>query len=226
MTWLLAYPSPEQEPKANPPELNVILDSMERTEAQDPAFSRPHEVMREYKLFHNDDPKPTSDVTTQVSFTPPDSKTFTITDAQGSPRGKKIITTMLEQEVASAKQRSKQEISRNNYDFIFVREQNFGVVPEYVLHIIPKRKDTSLLLGDIWVDANSYRIRQIIGVPVTNPSFWIKDLHITLQFTVVNDMWILASVDAIATVRFLGVYTLSGLNLEPPTTASSSPRPR
>ena len=49
MTWLLAYPSPEQEPKANPPELNVILDSMERTEAQDPAFSRPHEVMREFR---------------------------------------------------------------------------------------------------------------------------------------------------------------------------------
>jgi len=188
MTWLLAYPSPEQERKANPPELSLILDSMERTEAQDPAFSRPHEVMREYKLFHNDDPKPTSDVTAQVSFTPPDTKSFKITDAQGSPRGRKIITAMLEQEVASAKERNRQEISRSNYYFVLVREQNFGAVPEYVLHIIPKRKDTSLLLGDIWIDARTYRIRQIIGVPVTNPSFWIKDLHITVQFTVLNGM--------------------------------------
>jgi hypothetical protein len=33
--------------------------------------------------------------------------------------------------------------------------------PEYVLHIIPKRKEKSLLLGDTWVDAKTYRIRQI-----------------------------------------------------------------
>jgi hypothetical protein len=219
-------PLPAQDSAANPPDLNLILDSLERAEVQDPAFSRPHEVMREYKLFRNDNPKPISDVTVQVSFAPPDVKAFKITEAQGSPRGKKIIAAMLEQEVASAKERSREEISRSNYEFVFVREQNFGAVPEYVLHIIPKRKETALLLGDIWVDAKTYRIRQIIGVPVTNPSFWIKDLHITVQFTVVNGMWILASVDAIATVRFLGVYTLSGLNLEPPITASSSQRPR
>jgi hypothetical protein len=33
---------------------------------------------------------------------------------------------------------------------VFLREQDFGVVPEYVLHIIPKRKEKGLLLGDIW----------------------------------------------------------------------------
>ena len=221
ITCVLAYPLPAQDV----PDLNSILDSLERTEAQDPAFSRPHEVMREYKLFRNEDPKPTSDVTAQVSFTPPDIKTFKITDAQGSPRGKKIIAAMLDQEVASAKDRSKQEISRRNYNFIFVRQQSFGAITEYVLHIIPKRKEPSLLLGDIWVDAKTYRIRQIIGIPGTNPSFWIKDLHITIQFTVVDGMWILASVDAIATVRLLGVFILSGVNLEPPSSASSSQRP-
>src|SRR5260370_11949533 len=151
----------------------------------------------------------------QIRFTPPDIKIFKITDAQGSRRGKKIVSAILEQEIASAKEGHQHDISRSNYDFVFLREQNFGVVPEYVLHIIAKRKEKGLLLGDIWVDAKTHRIRQIIGVQLKTPSFWIKDLHITVQFAAVNGMWIPVSVDAIATVRFLGIYSLSGLNLVP-----------
>src|ERR1700729_2780707 len=91
VAMILTIPCPPhaQDLAANPPDLNSILDSLERTEAQDPAFFKPHEVMREYKLFRNNDPKPTSDVTARINFAPPDVKTFTIIDAQGSPRGKK-----------------------------------------------------------------------------------------------------------------------------------------
>jgi hypothetical protein len=99
------------------------------------------------------------------------------------------------------------------------------VVPEYVLHIIPKRKEKGLLLGDIWVDAKTYRIRQIIGVPLKTPSFWIKDLHITVQYAAVNEMWIPISVDAIATIRFLGIYSLSGHDLAPPIAVSREQSP-
>jgi hypothetical protein len=212
-----------QEAKVAPPNLNAILDSLERTGVQNPAFSQPHELTREYKVFHSDDPEPISDVTSQITFTPPDVKTFKITDAQGSATGKKIVSAILEQEVASAKEGHQRDISRANYSFVFLHEQNFGVVPEYVLHIIPKRKEKGLLLGDIWVDAKTYRVRQIIGVPLKTPSFWVKDLHITVQFADVNQMWLPVSVDAIATVRFLGTYTLSGLDLAPPISASNIP---
>ena len=138
-------------------------------------------------------------------------------------QGKKIVSAILEQEVLSAKERHQRDISRSNNNFVFLREQNFGVVPEYVLHIIPKRKEKGLLLGDIWVDAKTYRVRQIMGVPLKTPSFWVKDLHITVQFAEVNQMWLPVSVDAIATVRFLGLYTLSGLDLAPPIATSSTP---
>ena len=140
-----------QEARVGPPNLNSILDSLERTAEQNPALSRPHEVTREYEVFADDDPKPISNVMTQIWFTPPDIKTFKITDAQGSPRGQKIVRAILEQEVVSAKEGHREDISRSNYDFVFLREQDFGVVPEYVLHIIPKRKEKGLLLGDIWM---------------------------------------------------------------------------
>lgn len=90
---------------------------------------------------------------------------------------------------------------------------------------IPKRKEKGLLLGDIWVDAKTYRVRQIVGVPLKSPSFWIKDISITVQFADVNGMWIFVSVDAIATVRFLGVFTLTGRDVTPPIATSSAPGP-
>jgi hypothetical protein len=221
--WVFPYLSHAQE-AVTQPELNSILDSLERTGEQNPALSRHYEVTREYKVFRSDDPNPMSDVTAQVSFTPPGTKTFKITDAKGSSTGKKIVSAILEQEITSAKEGDQLDISRSNYDFVFLREQDFGIVPEYVLHIIPKRNQKGLLLGDIWVDAKTHRIRQIIGVPLKTP-IWIKDLHITVQFATVNGMWLPFSVDAIAAVRFLGIYSLSGVDLVPPIEGSSSPNP-
>jgi hypothetical protein len=221
--WVFPFLLRAQATRVAPPNLDSILDSLERTGVQNPALSQPHELKREYKVFHGDDPKPMSDVTTQITFTPPNVKTFQITDAQGSATGKNIVSTILEEEVASAKEGHQRDISRANYNFVFLHEQNFGLIPEYVLHIIPKRKEKGLLLGDIWVDARTYRIRQIIGVPLKTPSFWVKDLHITVQFAEMNQMWLPVSVDAIATVRFLGTYTLSGLDLAQRISASNTP---
>jgi hypothetical protein len=197
---------------------------LEQSAEQSTARAHAYEVTREYKVFHGDEPEPISDVTAQIDFIPPDTKTFKITDVQGRSIGKTIVNGILAQELTSAKSHGA-DISRSNYGFVFLREQDFGVVPEYVLHIIPKRKEKGLLLGDIWVDAKTYRIRQVIGIPLKTPSFWIKDLHITVQFASVNGMWLPVSVDAIAKVRILGIYSLSGLNLAPPIAASSAPSP-
>jgi hypothetical protein len=214
-----------QESEASSPNLNLILDSLERTEEQNPALSQPYEVTREYKVFREDDPTPVSVLTAQISFTPPETKTFQITKAEGNPRGKRIVTTILQQEIDSANDGHRGDITRSNYDFTFLREQNFGAVPEYVLHIVPKRKERGLLLGDIWVDAKTFRIRQIVGMPLKNPSMWVADLHITVQFADVNAMWLPVSVDAIATIYFLGIYTLSGLDVAHSIASSAAPTP-
>jgi len=46
-----------------------------------------------------------------------------------------------------------------------------------------------------------------------NPSFWIKDIHVTLQYAELGGMWVPISFDASATVRLLGPYTLAGLDI-------------
>ena len=215
--------SPRVEPRTVPPDLNLILQSVERVEQLNLARSRPYEVTRQYKVFRADDKQPTADVTAQISFTPPGRKTFNIVEARGNTRGQKIVRNLLEHETDPANDGRTRDIDRTNYDFVFLRQEDFGVVPEYVLHIIPKRKQKGLILGQIWVDAKTFRIRRAEGVPAKSPSIWIKDSYITLQFAEVNGMWISVSLDAIATVRLLGRYTLTGLYVGARNPASNTP---
>jgi hypothetical protein len=204
------------------PDLNTIVQHLEEVQHQTPAQARPYEVTREYKVFRGDDRQPVSEIMVQINFFPPDTKTYKVTEARGNSSGPKMVRELLDRETESAKKEHASEISRNNYDFVFLRQENFGIVPEYVLRIVPKRKDKYLLRGFIWVDAGTFRIRRIEGVPAKSPSFWIKDIHITLQFAQLGGMWIPVSFDAIATVRLLGQYTLAGLDIRSSDTLSAA----
>ena len=196
------------------PDLDAILQSIERVQQQNPAQSRPYDVTRQYRVFRAEDKRPISEVTARISFTPPDSKTYKITQASGDPRGEKIVRAILDQESDAAKNSANNQVSRKNYDFVFLRREKFGLIPEYVLLIIPKRKAKTLLLGQVWVDASTFRVRRIEGIPTKNPSLWIKNIHITMQFAELSGAWILVSFDAIASVRLVGQYTLTGVNVE------------
>jgi hypothetical protein len=206
------------------PDLNLILQRMEDISHRDPAQSRPYEVTREYKVFRGADKQSTSEVMAQINFVPPDMKTYKIIQSKGNSRGERMVRELLDSETESTKNGRGSEISRANYDFVFLRPQNFGVVPEYVLAIFPKRQDKHLLRGQIWVDASTFRIRRIEGLPARSPSFWLKNIHITLQFAQLGGMWVPVTFDAIATVRFLGQYTLAGLNIQSSEYISTAPK--
>jgi hypothetical protein len=215
---------PSATAETKPPDLNLIVQRLEDVQHQDPAQSRPYEVTREYKVFRGYDRQPTSEVLAQINFVPPGTKTYKIIQAQGNSRGEKIVPELLDRETESAKRGRGSEVNRTNYDFVFLRQENFGVVPEYVLRIVPKRKDKYLLRGQIWVDASTFHIRRIEGVPAKSPSFWLKNIHITLQFAELGGKWVPVTFDAIATVRFLGQYTLAGHNIRAPDPLSTAPK--
>jgi hypothetical protein len=206
------------------PDLNLILQRLEDIQHKDPAQARPYEVTRQYKVLRGYNTQPTSEITAQINFVPPDTKTYKIIQAKGDSRGERMVRELLDRETDSVKKVHSDEISRTNYDFVFLRRENFGVVPEYVLGILPKRKDKYLLRGQIWVDASTFRVRRMQGVPAKSPSFWITTLHLTMQFATLNGMWVPVSFDAIATIRFLGEYTLAGLNI--PSSESPSTMPK
>lgn len=203
-----------------PPDFDLILQRIEDTQHQDPAQYRPYHVAREYKVFRGYDRRPTSEVIALIGFVPPDVKTYKIVQTRGSSWGAKIVRELLSSETSSARKEHSTEINRTNYDLAFLRQQKAGDVLEYVFAIFPKREDKYLLRGQIWVDAQSFRIRRIEGVPARSPSFWLKDLHITLQYGELGGMWVPITFDAITKVRFLGEFTLTAINVERPDSSS------
>jgi hypothetical protein len=116
---------PSSTTEVRPPDLNVILQRLEDVQHQDPAESRPYEVTREYKVFRGYDKQPTSEVMAQINFVPPDTKTYKITQTRGNSRGEKIVRELLDRETESAKKGHASKISRMNYDFVFLRQENF-----------------------------------------------------------------------------------------------------
>jgi hypothetical protein len=198
------------------PDLGPLLQSVETVEEQNPALSHSFEVTRNYQVFRADDKQPTSAVTARVSFIPPSVERYKITHATGNPRGVKIVDAILARETESAAESTHSRINRTNYDFTFLRRENFGLLPEYVLLIVPKRREKDLIQGQIWVDASTFHIRRLEGAPAKNPSWWIKNAHISLQFAAVDGVWIPVSFDVIATLHLLGQFTLAGINVTPP----------
>jgi hypothetical protein len=144
----------------------------------------------------------------EMSVATPDSKKYTIENPNRALLEEKIVRKILDAEVAFAKDSRPSDITRENYDFRFVREDEINGQRCYVLDLVPKRKSRNLLRGPIWVDAHSYLPLRIEGEPTQNPSWWVTDARIVLLYGYVGPMWLQISSEATAKVRVIGRSTM------------------
>ena len=213
-SWLLflylvaAMASASAQTGSSIPTAETIIASMAQARAENRARLRPYIVTREYKLYGRERQATKSEVVADVSFVPPDSKEYTIQQINGSGLGKMIIGRMLEKEVEVTKDYGATDISPDNYDFRFIREEEVSGQRCYVLELLPRRKDKNLLRGNIWVDANTYLLRRTEGQPAKAPSWWVRDVRIALRYGDVGGMWLQTASEATAHVRILGPCTM------------------
>jgi hypothetical protein len=200
---------------ASSPTVDAILTHMENARAQNRARFRPYKVKREYKLFGREQQHPKSQVIAAVSFVPPNSKKYAIEQTHGAGAlGERIVRQMLEGEAEAMKHYPSTDITAANYDLELLRTEEFRGRKCYVLHQTPKRKEKNLLEGTIWVDAQTYMLQRFMGEPAKNPSWWLKDSRIVLDYAEVNGMWLQTRSEATANVRFFGPYTMVSRDLE------------
>jgi hypothetical protein len=197
--------------QAKAPALDTIVQSLEAAEQQNPARTSSYTVTQSYKLFHGDKIEPVSQTVAEVSFVPSGKTTYKITESSGSDRGKKMVRDILDLEVAPVRKSS--DISRRNYNFAFLQQEILGGSLTYLLRMIPKRNEKYLFNGLVWVDAKTFRIERIEGTPVKKPSWLIKHLNITLQYTNVDGLWLPTYIRAAVNVHFAGKYLLTGKNV-------------
>ena len=190
------------------PNLQTVIARMAHARAENQACFRPYNVTRDYKLFGKDRERIKSQVVADIAFIPPDAKKYAIQQTSGTGLGKTIVRRTLESEVDITKNPASTDFSADNYDFRFIRQENFRDQRCYVLEMLPRRKDKSLLRGSIWIDANTYLVRRIQGEPAKSPSWWLRSVRITLLYGDVGGMWLQTGLEATATVRLFGPHTL------------------
>lgn len=190
------------------PPLEGILAGMAQARMENQARFRSYIVTRDYKLFGKERAKTKSQVSADISFVPPGTKTYVIQRTNGAGFGATIVRRMLTSEVEIAKDYASTDFSQDNYDFRFILEENAGGRRCYVLELLPKRKAKNLLRGKIWVDADTYLPQRIEGVPVKTPSWWLRRLRIELRYGEVGGMWLQTALEATATVRVLGPHAM------------------
>jgi hypothetical protein len=196
------------------PSMEAITAGMAQARLRNRARFRPYTVTRDYEMFGKDRQKPPkSQVTADVTFTPPGLKSYVIRDASGSGLGEKAVRRMLDSEVAIAKDFSSTDISEANYAFRFVREEDVSSHRCYVLEMLPKRNEKSLLRGYVWVDASTYLLRRVEGGLAKNPSWWVTNVRVVFLYGDAGGMWLQTQSEATATVRILGESTVISRNL-------------
>lgn len=190
------------------PTVETIVARMARARAENRQRFRSYVVTREYKLFGKERQSVKSQVTAEVTFVPPASKKYAFQNSSGTGLAGRIVGRMLESEAEIAKQYSSTDISPNNYDFRFIREEEWADRRCYVLELNPKRKEKNLVHGNIWVDADTYLVHRTEAEPAKSLSWWVRDVRMVFLYGNVEGMWLQTASEATAIVRILGQHTI------------------
>jgi hypothetical protein len=196
------------------PAVETILARMAQARAENRTHLRPYSLTRDYRLFGKEKQTSKAEIIADVTFVPPDVKHYAIRQANGMGLAEKIVRQMLEHETDIVKDYGSTDLTSDNYDFRFVREEELSDRRCYVLEMLPKRKGKTLLRGQIWVDATTYQLRRTEGEPGKAPSWWLRDSRIVLEYGDVGGMWLQTASESTANVRFVGPYTMVSHDVE------------
>jgi len=186
------------------------MHTAESAEQNRPSYS----LLRQYRLSGADPNVTTSEVLAEVDYVPPSRKEFSIRKAEGSERGEKVVRRILEHEANMAKGSVNSDFCADNYDFALLGQEMLNGKPAYVLQLTPKHDAVELIRGKAWVDAESFLVVRAEGTPAKNPSWWIKDLKIVINYGRADGVWLALATRATADLRLVGTHTLTSKDLE------------
>jgi hypothetical protein len=197
------------------PDLQSIVDRMAQARAENRARFRPYVVTRDYKLFGKEQHEIKSQVIADVIFVPPNVKNFAIEKSSGAGLGERAVRRILQSEAEAAKVYDATDYSHANYEFRYIHEEHDARGRRsYVLELLPKREEKTLLRGKVWVDADTYLVHRFEGEPAKPSSWWVHDVRITLLYSDVSGMWLQTGMEATARVRILGPHRMVANDLK------------
>jgi len=196
---------------ASPLTAGEIVERMVAQDAQRQALTQGYAGMRRYVL-ENDGMHKRAEMVVRVSGDSDGTKHFEILSEQGWKAAQKhVLHKMLESESQTSlpETRVKTRLSRDNYEFKMVDQENVGDRQAYAIDVTPKRRDQYLFAGRIWVDAEDYALVRADGNPSKNPSFWTKHVHFVHTYQKNGPFWFPVSTESITDARIFGKASMT-----------------
>ena len=168
-------------------------------------------VVRTYKV-ENDKEKTLALEVVVMEYRAPGTKTFTPTSGKGSGFIRHHVFQRLMQAEAKRARANKDPdslITPENYTLEILGKDRIGSFDCSVVHAIPKRKETDLFEGKIWIDNQDFAIVKISGHLAKSPSFWIKQVDFVRDYQKIDGFWLLSREEAVSAVRIYGKETLT-----------------
>lgn len=170
-----------------------------------------YSVPRTYRV-QNDKGKIRAEVQVIMHYRAPGTKEFKIVAEKGAGLiHTRVFKPLMESEVETAAGRNRQDssISPNNYTFHLLGEEDVNGYHCFVVQAIPKRNDTYLFKGKIWIHAAEFAVVQIAGQPAKNPSFWINRVDFVRRYQKLGEFWLPLKDESITQVKIAGKNILT-----------------
>jgi hypothetical protein len=187
---------------------DTIVRRMDEARAESRARLRPFEVTRTYQLFGKENSRTQAEVSAVISYAPAGIQHYTIYKLFGASIGETLVRKILEGESEVLSNRDASDISGENYIFHLIRTETLNGRACYLLGLHPRRRDGKLIVGTAWVDAATYLIRKVEGEALQTASWWVHNVHVTLEFQDVQGMWLQTALFSTADVRLLGPHAM------------------
>ena len=190
---------------AQSPDVQQIVNRMTQAQNQARQQLRPYLATRNYQIFKGEEKK--TEVTAEVTYAPPQEKSFNITKSTGGT-GEHVVKKTLEHEVEATRAPQAYDISPENYDFAYSGEESCHTSQCYVLELKPKRDCKDLVEGRVWVDKSTYLIHKLEGELAKSPSWWVKKALVSVEYGSIAGMWLQVRTVATAKLRMIGDYRM------------------
>jgi len=201
-----------QAAQVSQPDLNALVSKIEQVQLENRARLVPYTVTRRYELSGKAAETFSSAAVADISFDPPDQKTYAIKYSDGG-RVEKVVQKILDRESDYARNGKKISFSHDDYSFSYQGQSSINGATYLVLGVTPKRQDKDLLKGRIFVDLASYQIRRFEGQPAKSPSWWLKDVQLETDYGQVGPMWLQTSSKGSADVRWFGAHVMTARDI-------------
>jgi hypothetical protein len=168
-------------------------------------------VTRTYKL-KNDKDKTVAEEVAVMEYTAPETEAFTSSFEKGSGFVLHHVFQRLMKDEERRVRINKDPdslLTPGNYTFERVGMDQIGSSDCIVVHAIPKRKETDLFEGMIWIDNRDFAVVKITGHLAKSPSFWIKRVDFSRTYQKIDGFWLLSREEAVSAVRIFGKETLT-----------------